>query len=370
VYLEGALPPPASAADLPPLVIDHQRGFKVPYVSAMAVGQTLLLTNSDSQLHNCHIVPPQGSANREVNKALMHGVASPHTFTAPDQWVRLKCDVHPWEFAYVCVFPHRYFAVTDATGHFSITNIPPGRYKLHALHRKAKGLGAVEVEISSPAVSTLGLHLYPETALQLVCHPDQTHYAVGDEITLRCTITNISDQEQRVTWHPTTGSHLTLGKDERSWWRDGREAPHFQPVEVRPPVRIESKPGTPLSEIILPPRTSVELVHQRTANLPGSFRWILAYEAFQPAIITSETLELLERETIFSNSFTYEVTEGVEKEGQASQPRAKSRNSGNPAVLPCSRSRGCYLFPRRLLRRRSLKRFILWTCRYHLLSRD
>jgi hypothetical protein len=321
VYLEGDLPPLASAADLPPLIIDHQRGFKVPYVSALAVGQTLLLTNSDSQLHNCHIIPPRGSENREVNKALMRGVANPHTFTAPDHWVRLKCDVHPWEFAYVCVFPHRYFAVTDVGGNFSISNVPPGRYKLHALHRKAKGLGPVDVEITSPAVSTLGLHLYPETALQLVCHPDQTSYAVGDDITLRCTITNISDQEQRVTWHPTTGSHLTLGQDERSWWLDGRELPYFKPVDLRPPVRIESIPGSPLSEIVLPPRTSVELAHKRTAKMPGSFRRVLAYEAFQPAVITSETLELLDRETIFSNPFTYEVTERVEKEGQASQPR-------------------------------------------------
>jgi beta-lactamase regulating signal transducer with metallopeptidase domain len=323
VYLEGDLPPLTSAADLPPLIIDHQRGFKMPYVSALAVGQTLLLTNSDAQLHNCHIIPPRGSGNREVNKALMRGVASPHTFTAPDHWVQLKCDVHPWEFAYVCVFPHRYFAVTDAGGNFSITNVPPGRYKLHALHRKAKGLGRVEVEITSPAVTTLGLHLHPEAALQLVCHPDQSRYGLGDEITLRCTITNISDQEQRVTWHPTAGSHLTLGRDERPWWRVGRELPYFKPVDLRPPVRIEPKPGSPLSEIILPPRTSVELLHQRTAEMPGSFRWVLAYEALQPEIITPETLELLDRQTIFSNPFTYEVAERVvEREDQASQPSA------------------------------------------------
>ena len=40
-------------------------------------------------------------------------------------------------FAYVTVVDHPYFAVTGKDGTFTIKNVPPGKYKIVALHRKA-----------------------------------------------------------------------------------------------------------------------------------------------------------------------------------------------------------------------------------------
>lgn len=162
VYLEGKLPPMLAAAGLPPQIIDHQRGFKVPYVSAVVVGQQVLLTNSDRSMHNNHVVTQNKPANPEQNIALMPGKAStPLTFFAPEDFIRLKCDVHPWEFAYVSVFPHRYFAVTDAEGSFAITNVPPGRYQLHAKHRKALSDGPIEIEVKSNQSIEANVRLRP-----------------------------------------------------------------------------------------------------------------------------------------------------------------------------------------------------------------
>jgi uncharacterized protein (DUF2141 family) len=48
--------------------------------------------------------------------------------------IPVSCDVHGWAQAYIGVFSHPYFAVTDNTGSFSITGLPPGTYTLSAWH--------------------------------------------------------------------------------------------------------------------------------------------------------------------------------------------------------------------------------------------
>jgi protocatechuate 3,4-dioxygenase beta subunit len=44
-------------------------------------------------------------------------------------------------FAWVTVVDNPYFAVTDKDGKFTIKNVPPGKYKIAALHRKAAPAG-------------------------------------------------------------------------------------------------------------------------------------------------------------------------------------------------------------------------------------
>ena len=44
------------------------------------------------------------------------------------------CDFHPWERAIIQLLPHRYFAVTDARGWYTIHGIPPGTYAVADRH--------------------------------------------------------------------------------------------------------------------------------------------------------------------------------------------------------------------------------------------
>ena len=46
--------------------------------------------------------------------------------------VIVKCNLHPWMNAWIHVFDHPYFAVTDADGKFEIKNAPAGKYRLLA----------------------------------------------------------------------------------------------------------------------------------------------------------------------------------------------------------------------------------------------
>jgi hypothetical protein len=78
--------------------------------------------------------------NKEFNLAQMAGGKDiERTLDQAEVFVRFKCDVHPWMFAYVGVLPHPYHAVTDKDGNFKISGVPAGKYSLVAFHRKAHG---------------------------------------------------------------------------------------------------------------------------------------------------------------------------------------------------------------------------------------
>jgi len=123
-----------------PLLIDQKGCEYTPYVSACQTGQKIMVRNSDPVLHNVHATPRK-SGNKEENMAQMPGgLDVPLVFNAPENFLRFKCDVHPWMFAYVSVFDHPYFAVTGEDGKYRIHDVPPGQYTVVAMHRKAGAL--------------------------------------------------------------------------------------------------------------------------------------------------------------------------------------------------------------------------------------
>ena len=115
------------------------------HVVAVQSGQQLLVANLDNGLHNVHPIPSV-KGNPESNFAMLPK-APPlkFNFSQPERFLRYKCDVHPWEFAYVNVIEHPFFAISDANGNFSINGLPPGDYTLEAHHRKA---GIVQKQIT------------------------------------------------------------------------------------------------------------------------------------------------------------------------------------------------------------------------------
>jgi plastocyanin len=129
-------PVPARAypASNQPVMMD-QRGLKfVPQLLVVQQGTTVEFKNSDSVSHN--IFWP----NISGNKKLAHNLG-----TAPSgQSLRFKfdnpgnipvlCNMHTEMSGDIVVSPSPYFAQTDATGAYSINNIPEGAYKATAWH--------------------------------------------------------------------------------------------------------------------------------------------------------------------------------------------------------------------------------------------
>ena len=44
--------------------------------------------------------------------------------------ITVSCTIHPWMRAWIRVFDHPYYAVTDDNGHFEIKDAPAGEYRL------------------------------------------------------------------------------------------------------------------------------------------------------------------------------------------------------------------------------------------------
>lgn len=120
-----------------PHVIEARNCLFEPYISAMQVNQPLEMRNSDGRLHNAHITP-NNPLNLERNFVFLPGNKPARAaFSSAEHFIRIKCDVHPWMLAYISVFQHPLFAVTDREGTFEIKNVPPGSYTVLATHRKA-----------------------------------------------------------------------------------------------------------------------------------------------------------------------------------------------------------------------------------------
>jgi hypothetical protein len=129
------------------MVLDQKGCEYVPSIFAVQTDQKIIVKNSDPVLHNVHDIPGEGSGNKEKNEAqLPNGADLTFSFSKPENFLKFKCDVHQWMFAWTSIFDHPYFAVSAKDGTFKIANVPPGKYKIQAAHRKA-GVVTQDVEV-------------------------------------------------------------------------------------------------------------------------------------------------------------------------------------------------------------------------------
>jgi len=157
VYLQGVTGK-STGASAAPAVLDQKSCEYVPQIFAVQTGQKMNIKNSDPVLHNVH-TQPTVAGNKEDNKAQMPGGADlSFTFDKAEMFVKFKCDVHPWMFAWVSVFDHPYFAVSAKDGTFKIANVPPGKYTLEVAHRKA-GAAKQEIEVKDGEAAKVELAL-------------------------------------------------------------------------------------------------------------------------------------------------------------------------------------------------------------------
>jgi plastocyanin len=130
-----------------PILLDQKGCLYSPYVLGIQVGQTLVIQNSDDTSHNVHSISKK---NPEFNLAQpSKGMKTEKKFDKAEVFVKMKCDVHPWMFAFVGVVDHPYYAVTATDGIYKIAGLPDGEYTMEAVHPKAGVLGTQKIKIES-----------------------------------------------------------------------------------------------------------------------------------------------------------------------------------------------------------------------------
>ena len=135
-------------------VLDQKGCRFIPEVGVVPVGPLDVL-NSDPVLHNTH-----GYYGKRTvfNLALPNqGQVIPTELPRPGE-VRVDCDAHGWMEGWIYVVGNPYYAVTGADGKFSITDVPPGDYKLVAV-QPYTGPIEMPVTIAAGQPTTLDIEL-------------------------------------------------------------------------------------------------------------------------------------------------------------------------------------------------------------------
>ena len=128
VYLESA-PRGAFEQSRPGHAVLNQRDERfVPHVLAITAGTIVDFPNSDRIYHNVFSLS-------KIARFDLGRYAAGHSnhvrFDRPGI-VRVFCDIHSHMNAFVLVFSHPFFAVTDDDGRYRIENVPPGTYSVVA----------------------------------------------------------------------------------------------------------------------------------------------------------------------------------------------------------------------------------------------
>ncbi len=120
------------AFDLPPArrSLDQKHCRYEPHILLVPAQGQLEMKSSDATLHTIHM---DGAASYNLpfpfqDKPVTRNMNTPGV-------VNLKCNGgHTWMNGEVMVAPHPYYAVTDESGHFRLSDIPAGQYELVAWH--------------------------------------------------------------------------------------------------------------------------------------------------------------------------------------------------------------------------------------------
>jgi plastocyanin len=126
VYLDPAPRGAFDARDEPRARIDQRNETFVPHVLAIVAGTTVDFPNNDLTYHN--VFSLSRAKSFDLGRYAV-GRSKSVRFENPGI-VRVFCEIHSHMSAFILVFAHRYFAVTQPDGDYRIDDVPPGTYNV------------------------------------------------------------------------------------------------------------------------------------------------------------------------------------------------------------------------------------------------
>jgi len=121
----GAYPTPST-----PVTLGQKGCIYTPHVLGVMAGQPVQILNSDPTLHNIHALPV---INPGFNIGMpIQGLKALKVFPKVEPPFHVKCDVHGWMSAYIGVFNHPFFGVSNEQGEVELKNLPAGTFQIQA----------------------------------------------------------------------------------------------------------------------------------------------------------------------------------------------------------------------------------------------
>jgi len=135
VYLETAPRAAFDAREEPHARMDQRNETFVPHVLAIVAGTTVDFPNDDRTYHSVFSL---SRAKPFDLGRYATGRSKSVRFDHPGI-IRVFCDIHSHMNAFILVFAHRYFTVTDDEGRYKLDGVPPGTYTLVVWNEMTRG---------------------------------------------------------------------------------------------------------------------------------------------------------------------------------------------------------------------------------------
>jgi plastocyanin len=132
VYLEG-VKGKKEKVSASKFVIDQKNCEYKPHVLVVDHGDAFTVENSDPLFHNVHVYFADNHSSAFNIAEPVKGMKVAQKVRKPGMYL-LECDVHPWMNCYVYIAGDGYAAATNASGKYTLSDVPPGKYKLVMWH--------------------------------------------------------------------------------------------------------------------------------------------------------------------------------------------------------------------------------------------
>jgi hypothetical protein len=133
-------------------VFDQKNCMYTPHVLAMDVNQKFKVQTSDQTAHNIHPNPNPMTGNIPWNQSQPPGAAPVEKSWKAPEMIPVQCNIHPWMHGWFVVVKGPY-ASTDASGNYTIDDVPPGNYTVTAWQEDL-GTQAQKVTVAAGAAGS------------------------------------------------------------------------------------------------------------------------------------------------------------------------------------------------------------------------
>jgi plastocyanin len=136
--------------------VDQYNFQFVPELLAIRAGDSVTFTNSDTTIHNVRSTASIApfNVNLDAGDEYVHTFARGGDLRTP---VTLGCVYHGGMRAWIYVFDHPFYQVTDETGAFRFENVSAGRYTLEMVHPAGQLRWTRSITVSDSHEQTIGI---------------------------------------------------------------------------------------------------------------------------------------------------------------------------------------------------------------------